>query len=169
MLKDKLGKVECKFYTNVILYCKDKMVFHLGYQYDGNGLGNYNVFKGTLQVKTLFSWCGKFFPPPLNNMEVPAHFPDVWIKDVAIETHNLLVEIEYASMFHLWKGLEFSPRLQITHMVLINSQITKFEPFDRFHCLRDWIQPKNKVWTKSGPFFFVKQISLSMLCEIQRS
>jgi hypothetical protein len=70
-------------------------------------------------------------------MEVPAHFPDVPTQDVAIETQNLLVKREYASMFHLWKGFKFSPCLQITRMVLINSQITKFEPFDRFHCSRD--------------------------------
>jgi hypothetical protein len=37
MLEDKLGKVECKFYDNVISYHKDKIFFHLGYQYDGNG------------------------------------------------------------------------------------------------------------------------------------
>jgi hypothetical protein len=37
MLEDKLGKVECKFYDNVISYHKDKIFFHLGYQCDGNG------------------------------------------------------------------------------------------------------------------------------------
>jgi hypothetical protein len=37
MPHDKLGKVECKFYDNVISYYKDKMFFHLGYQYDGDG------------------------------------------------------------------------------------------------------------------------------------
>jgi len=35
--EDKLGKVECKFYYNVISYCKDRMFFHFGYRYDGNG------------------------------------------------------------------------------------------------------------------------------------
>jgi hypothetical protein len=29
MLKDKPGKVECKFYDNFILYYKDRMFFHL--------------------------------------------------------------------------------------------------------------------------------------------
>jgi hypothetical protein len=29
--KDKLGKVECKFYNNVISYRKDRMLFYLGY------------------------------------------------------------------------------------------------------------------------------------------
>jgi hypothetical protein len=37
MREDKLGNVECKFYDNIILYYKDRMLFHLGYQYDGNG------------------------------------------------------------------------------------------------------------------------------------
>jgi hypothetical protein len=37
MLEDKRGKVECKFCNNVISYHKDRMLFHLGYQYDGNG------------------------------------------------------------------------------------------------------------------------------------
>jgi hypothetical protein len=37
MLEDKFGKMECKFYNNVIWYHKDKMFFHLGYWYDGNG------------------------------------------------------------------------------------------------------------------------------------
>ncbi len=36
MVEDKLGKVECKFYNNVISYRMDRMLFHLGYQYDGN-------------------------------------------------------------------------------------------------------------------------------------
>jgi hypothetical protein len=37
MPEDKLKKVECKFCGNVISYYKDKMFFHLGYRYDGNG------------------------------------------------------------------------------------------------------------------------------------
>ncbi len=36
MPNDNLGKVECKFCNNVILYHKDRMLFHLGYWYDGN-------------------------------------------------------------------------------------------------------------------------------------
>jgi hypothetical protein len=36
-LEDKRTKVEYKFYGNVISYHKDKMFFHLGYWYDGNG------------------------------------------------------------------------------------------------------------------------------------
>jgi hypothetical protein len=37
MLEDKPRKVESKICGNVISYCKDIMLFHLGYQYDGNG------------------------------------------------------------------------------------------------------------------------------------
>jgi hypothetical protein len=37
MLENKLGKVECKFCGNFISYYKDRMLFHLGYWYDGNG------------------------------------------------------------------------------------------------------------------------------------
>jgi hypothetical protein len=41
MLEDKLGIVKCKFCGNVISYHKDRMLFHLGYRYDGNGrVGN---------------------------------------------------------------------------------------------------------------------------------
>jgi hypothetical protein len=36
MPKDKPRKVEFKLYSNVISYHKDKMLFHLGYQYDVN-------------------------------------------------------------------------------------------------------------------------------------
>jgi hypothetical protein len=37
MPKDKPRKVECKFCDNVTSYYKDRMLFHFGYQYDGNG------------------------------------------------------------------------------------------------------------------------------------
>jgi len=37
MPEDKSGKVECKFCSSVISYYKDRMLFHLGNQYDGNG------------------------------------------------------------------------------------------------------------------------------------
>jgi len=36
MLEDKLGKMYCNFCGNVIPYCKDRMLFYLGYRYDGN-------------------------------------------------------------------------------------------------------------------------------------
>jgi hypothetical protein len=36
MPEDKPSKVGCKFYGDVISYCKDRMLFHLGYRYDGN-------------------------------------------------------------------------------------------------------------------------------------
>ncbi len=37
MLEDKSNKLECKFCNNVISYHKDRMFFHLGDWYDGNG------------------------------------------------------------------------------------------------------------------------------------
>jgi hypothetical protein len=37
MPEDKPSKVECKFCNNVISYYKDRMLFQLGYWYDGNG------------------------------------------------------------------------------------------------------------------------------------
>ncbi len=37
MPQDKSSKVECRFCSKVISYCKDWMVFHLGYWHDGNG------------------------------------------------------------------------------------------------------------------------------------
>jgi hypothetical protein len=55
MPKDKLGKVECKFCNNVISYHKDKILFHLGYQYDGNGrAGIVMCSKTHPRVKALF-------------------------------------------------------------------------------------------------------------------
>jgi hypothetical protein len=47
--------VECKFCGNVILYCKDRMLFHLGYQYDGNGQTRIIMCSTHPQVKTLFA------------------------------------------------------------------------------------------------------------------
>jgi hypothetical protein len=77
MPEDKLGKVECKFYDNVISYHKDKFLFHLGYQYDGNGQARITMCsKAHLWVKALFAQCGGLFPPPLNDMEVPSHILD---------------------------------------------------------------------------------------------
>jgi hypothetical protein len=77
MLEDKLGKVECKFYNNVTSYHKDKMFFHLDYEYDGNGQARVVMCsKAHSLVKALFAQCGGLVPPPLNNMEVPTHIPD---------------------------------------------------------------------------------------------
>jgi hypothetical protein len=39
-------------------------------------------------VKTVFAQCGRFFPPPLNDIEVLAHFLDEQTKDIAIEMLN---------------------------------------------------------------------------------
>jgi hypothetical protein len=100
MLEDKLRKVECKFYDNVISYCKDRMFFHLGYRYDGNGwVGIATCSKAHLGVKALFAQCGGLVLPPLNNMEILAHILDGWTKDVPIETLNPSVEGEFDVMF----------------------------------------------------------------------
>ncbi len=45
--------VECKFCGNVILYCKNRMLFHLGYQYDGNGQTRITMCLTHPQVKAL--------------------------------------------------------------------------------------------------------------------
>lgn len=68
--------MECKFCNNVISYLKDKMPFHLGYQYDDNGWTKVTLCsKAQPQVKALFAWYGKFAFAPLDNMEIPTHFP----------------------------------------------------------------------------------------------
>jgi hypothetical protein len=77
MPKDKLGKVECKFCGNVISYHKDRMLFHLGYQYDGNGqIGIALCSRAHPPMKALFARCGGLVCPPQNNMEVPSHILD---------------------------------------------------------------------------------------------
>jgi hypothetical protein len=98
MPKDKPRKVECKFCDNVISYSKDKMLFHLDYQYDGNGKARVTLCSRE-QLNTLFAQCGNFVLQPLklNDMEVPAHFSKGGIEDVAIETSNLLMEEKFAS------------------------------------------------------------------------
>ncbi len=59
MPKDKLGKVKCKFCDNVILYRKDRMLFHLGYLYDGNGRTRVVMCsKAHPWVKALSAQCG---------------------------------------------------------------------------------------------------------------
>jgi hypothetical protein len=56
MLEDKSRKVECKFCNNVISYRKDRMLFHLGYRYDGNGqVGVAMCSKAHPWVKALFA------------------------------------------------------------------------------------------------------------------
>jgi len=54
MPEDKPRKVECKFCGNVILDCKNGMLFNLGYQYDGNGQIRIIVCSTHPQVKALF-------------------------------------------------------------------------------------------------------------------
>jgi hypothetical protein len=77
MPKDKPRKVEYKSCDNVISYYKDKMLFHLGYQYDGNGqVGNVVCSKTHPWVKALFAQCVRLVLPRLNDMEVLAHIPN---------------------------------------------------------------------------------------------
>ncbi len=93
MLEDKPGKVECKFCGNVIPYRKDRMFFHLGYQYGGNGqIGIIVCSKAHPHVKALFARYDELVLPPLNDMEVPAHISDEWTKDMAIEISNPWIE-----------------------------------------------------------------------------
>jgi len=100
MPHDKLGKVECKFYNNVISYYKDKMFFHLGYQYDGDGWVGVSMCSiAHLGVKALFAQCGGLVPPPLNDMEVLAHISNGWTKDMAIETTNPSMEGNFPFLF----------------------------------------------------------------------
>jgi len=58
-----------------------------------------------------------------------------------------------------WEGLEISPPLQTTQRALTDLQIMTFKPFNKFYCLRDWIQPKNRIWTKNWQLFFMKWTS----------
>ncbi len=102
MLEDKLGKLECKFCDNVIFYCKDKMLFHLGYWCDGNGRARVVVCsKAHSRVKTLFAQCGGFVPPPLNDMEIPTHILDRQIEDVVMEMLNPWMEGKSISTFQV--------------------------------------------------------------------
>ncbi len=69
------------------------MIFHLGYQYDGNGRARIVMCsRAQPQVKALFAQCDKLVLPPLNNMEVPTHFLDGQIEDVTIEMPNPFAE-----------------------------------------------------------------------------
>jgi len=52
-------------------------------------------------MKALFAQCDKLVPPPLNNMEVPTHFPDGQIEDVTIEMPNPFTEREFALTFQM--------------------------------------------------------------------
>jgi hypothetical protein len=63
MTLDKPNKVECNFYKNVISYHKDKFVFHLGYQHDGNErIFVVMCLRAQTQVEALFTTCGKIMP-----------------------------------------------------------------------------------------------------------
>jgi hypothetical protein len=99
-----------QFYGNVILYHKFKMFFHLGYRCDGNGrIGSVTCSNAHPQVKALFAWCGGLVPPPLNNMEVPAHILNGQIEDVAMEILNPWMEGEFPSTFQVERAPTFTP------------------------------------------------------------
>jgi hypothetical protein len=94
MPKDKSKKVECKFWNNdVISYCNNRMLFHFSYRYDGNGwVGVVMYSRAQPWAKALFAQCGKLVLPPLNGMEILAHFLDGRTKDMAIEMSNPSME-----------------------------------------------------------------------------
>ncbi len=80
----------CEFCDNFISYHKDKMFFYLDYWYDGNGWAIVTMCSRTHPwVETLFARCGRPVPPPLNDIEVLAHFLDEQTKDIVIEMPNL--------------------------------------------------------------------------------
>ncbi len=70
----------------------------MGYQYDGNGQARVTLCSRE-QLNARFAQCDKFVLQPLklNDMEVPTHFSDGRIKNVAIETSNLLMEENFIS------------------------------------------------------------------------
>jgi hypothetical protein len=70
-------------------------------------------------------------------MEIPTHISDEWIEDKVIETQILQLKENLFGRLK-WKGFKFSTHLQIAQ-VLIDPQIITFKPFDKFHCLGDWI------------------------------
>jgi hypothetical protein len=74
------------------------------------------------------------------------------------------MEREYALTFPM-EGVPIYTHLQIAHRVLIDPQIMVPKPFNKSHYKRDWIQQKNKNLTKKWVIFFIKQISLSTLCD----
>jgi hypothetical protein len=67
------------------------------------------------------------------------------------------------------RGLKFHPPYKTTQGLLMDPQITTFQPFDKFHCPRDWIQPKSKIWTRNGQLYFMRWTFLLMLCDTQHS
>ncbi len=106
----KLRKVECKFCGNVISYYKDKMFFHLGYRYDGNGQTRIAMCSKTHPwAKALFVWCGGLLPPPLNDMEVPTHISDGRTKSKAMETLNPSMKEEFVLTSQVEGAQNFTP------------------------------------------------------------
>jgi hypothetical protein len=109
-VKGQVREGECKFCGNVILYNKDRMIFHLGYRYDNNGqIGIAMCSKTHPRVKALFAQCGGLVPPPFNNMEVLAHIPNGQTKDVAMETLNPSMEGKCCFNVSSGRGSNFCP------------------------------------------------------------
>ncbi len=110
ILEDNPGKVDCKFRNNVILYCKDRMLFHLGYWCDGNGWTRVVVCSTSHPwVKTLFARCGGLVPPLLKVMEIPRCISKGWIESVVMETLNLLMEREFTLTSQMEGVRTFTP------------------------------------------------------------
>jgi hypothetical protein len=90
------------------------MFFHLGYRCDGNGQARIEMCsRAHPRMKGLFAECGELVPPPLNDMEVPAHILDGWTEDVAMATLNPSMGREYVSMSQVEGDQTFTP-LQTT-------------------------------------------------------
>jgi hypothetical protein len=88
------------------------------------------------RVKALFVYYDGLVLTPLNDMEILAHILNGRIEDVTIEMSNPLMEGKFVLMFQVKGAQNFIP-LQTAHKVLIDPQITTFNPFNRFHCMRD--------------------------------
>ncbi len=147
--------MESTFYGNVVSYCKDRLFFHLGYRYDGNGQAKVAMCsKAYPWMKALFAQCGGLVPPWLKRHGSTNPYLGStksgrghWNIESFNWKENLLLCFK-------WKGLEFSTPPTNNTEDLINPQITTFEPFNWFYCFKDWIQPKNRIWTRSGQLFF---------------
>jgi hypothetical protein len=129
---DKQGKVECKFCNNVISYCKNKIIFHLGYQHNGSGkVGLVMCLKAWAQFKPLFATCGRIVLWLIDDMVVLTL--DGRIDNVPIKAPNPLVKGEFPLTFQVEGAWICTPHLRTSYKILIDSQITTFEPFNKVH------------------------------------
>jgi hypothetical protein len=159
MLKDKPRKdvsfVAISFHT-VKIKCSSIWTI------DGNGWTRVTMCSRTHPwVNTLFAQYGRLVLPPLNDIEVLAHFLNEQKKTLLLKC-QILKWKSFISTFQVegaW--ICTSPKNSIEGPNISTKKT--FEPFDKFYCLKDWIQLKNKIWTRSGQFSFMKQTSLSML------